>query len=118
MRRLKKSFTYAAHGIVYALKNEKNFQIESLVAGAVLGLAFLMGFSTLEWGILFLVCASVLGMELINTAFERVIDMLKPRVHPFARVVKDLMAGAVLLVSATAVIIGALLFLPHLIMVL
>lgn len=77
-------------------------------------LALLFGLNDLEKGILLIIIVMVLGMELINTAFERVIDMLKPRVHPYARIVKDMMAGAVLLTACLAVIIGALIFLPYL----
>lgn len=114
MRRLKKSMTYAWHGLVYAFKHECNFQIHCIVAIGVLLLAAFLDLSPIEKGILFLVIALVLGMELINTAFERVIDMLKPRVHPYARIVKDVMAGAVLMTAVMAIIIGVLIFLPHL----
>ncbi len=114
MRRLKKSVGYAFHGIVYAFKHERNFQIECLVAFLVLVLAFWLQVESVEKGILFVIIGLVLGMELINTAFERVIDMLKPRVHPYARVVKDVMAGAVLFISFIAVLIGILIFLPYL----
>lgn len=114
MRRLKKSVTYAWHGLVYAFKHERNFQIHCVVALMVLGLAAFLGLSPIEKSVLFLVIALVLGMELINTAFERVIDMLKPRVHPYARIVKDVMAGAVLMTAVLAIAIGALIFLPHL----
>ncbi len=80
----------------------------------VLVLSFILELSLLEKSILLTMCAVVLGMELANTALERVIDMLKPRVHPYARIVKDVMAGAVLLVSFVALLIGVLIFLPYL----
>ncbi|MCW1888403.1 MAG: diacylglycerol kinase [Candidatus Moranbacteria bacterium] len=114
MRRLKKSVTYAWHGLVYTFKHERNFQIHCLVAVGVLLLAVALELSPIEKSILFLVIALVLGMELTNTAFERVIDMLKPRVHPYARIVKDVMAGAVLMTAVLAIAIGILVFLPHL----
>lgn len=105
---------YALHGIVYAFKHERNFQIECLIALVMIVLAFWLEITSVEKGILFVIIALVLGMELINTAFERVIDMLKPRVHPYARVVKDVMAGAVLFIAFIAVLIGILIFLPYL----
>jgi diacylglycerol kinase len=114
MSRFKKSLRFALHGLRYAFKNERNFRIESITALGIITLAFLLEIPTLEKGILLVMCALVLGMELANTALERVIDMLKPRVHPYARIVKDVMAGAVLLVSFVAVLIGVLIFLPHL----
>jgi len=55
----------------------------------------------------------VLIMELINTVFERVVDILKPRIHPYARVIKDLMAATVLITSIVAVIVGVIIFYPY-----
>ncbi len=106
--------TYAWHGLTYTFKHERNFQIHCGVALGVVLLAVILGLSPVEKSILFLVIALVLGMELTNTAFERVIDMLKPRVHPYARIVKDVMAGAVLMTAVLAIAIGVLVFLPHL----
>jgi diacylglycerol kinase len=114
MNRFRKSLKFAWHGLVYAFRYEKNFRIELFIAGGVIALAFFFGLTTLEKSILLSISALVLVMELANTALERVIDMLKPRVHPYARVVKDVMAGAVLLVSFIAVLIGVLIFLPYL----
>lgn len=114
MSRFKKSFKFALHGLRYAFRNERNFRIELMVALGVLVLSLFLGLSLLEKSLLLMMCAIVLGMELANTALERVIDMLKPRVHPYARIVKDVMAGAVLLVCFVAVLIGILIFLPYL----
>jgi diacylglycerol kinase len=114
MSRFKKSLRFALHGLRYAFQNERNFRIELVAALGVLVLSVLLGLSLLEKSILLIMCALVLGMELANTALERVIDMLKPRVHPYARIVKDVMAGAVLLVCFVAILIGILIFLPHL----
>ncbi|MBP7061150.1 MAG: diacylglycerol kinase [Candidatus Moranbacteria bacterium] len=57
--------------------------------------------------------ALVLILELVNTALERVMDILKPRVHPYARVVKDVMAGAVFIASCGAFIVGVIIFTPY-----
>ena len=55
----------------------------------------------------------VLVVELLNTAIERFIDLLKPRLHHYAKTVKDVMAGAVFLTSFCAVIVGLIIFLPY-----
>jgi len=62
---------------------------------------------------LFLVIFSVLAVELINTILERVVDILKPRVHPYAQLIKDIMAAAVLIASLGAIVIGAIIFYPY-----
>jgi undecaprenol kinase len=55
----------------------------------------------------------VLVTELINTVVERVVDILEPRVHPFARLIKDIMAGVVLISSVMSILLGLIIFLPH-----
>jgi len=111
--KLFKSFKYAFRGLKYALKNEQNFQIEILVGILVVILMFLFPTRALEKIALFIVIFAVLVIELINTIFERIVDILKPRVHPYAQLVKDIMAAAVLLSSAGAVVIGVIIFWPY-----
>ncbi|HUD08509.1 MAG TPA: diacylglycerol kinase family protein, partial [Candidatus Saccharimonadales bacterium] len=107
------SFRYATRGLKYVLKNEQNFQIEILGGLFVVILMYLFPTRSLEKIALYIVIFAVLVMELINTIFERVVDMLKPRVHPYAQLVKDVMAAAVLLSSVGAVIVGVIIFWPY-----
>ena len=115
MRGLFKSFSHATRGIIYAFKEERNFQIEVIVAILVLFLMVLYPLTAIERSLLLVMIAFVLTMELLNTCFERMLDMLKPHVHPYVKVIKDLVAGAVLLASAFAFIVGLLIFLPFLV---
>ena len=108
-----KSFRYAIRGLKYMLRNEQNFQIEVLVGLVVIFLMFLFPTRALEKIALFIVIFTVLVIELINSMFERVVDILKPRVHPYAQLVKDIMAAAVLLSSIGAVIVGVIIFYPY-----
>ena len=112
-QKLFKSFRYATRGLKYVLKNEQNFQIEILGGIFVVILMYLFPTRSLEKIALFIVIFAVLVMELINTIFERMVDMLKPRVHPYAQLVKDVMAAAVLLSSVGAVIVGVIIFWPY-----
>ncbi len=113
MKRLIRSFCHALRGIGYTLRYERNFQVECAAAGAVIFIMFLLPLSSVERVILLLVIAFVLVLELVNTSVERIMDILKPRVHPYARVVKDVMAGAVLISSFAAILIGLLIFFPY-----
>lgn len=112
-KKLFKSFSYAFRGLKYAIKNEQNFQIEILSGIFVVFLMYLLPTRTLEKIALVIVIFAVLVIELINSIFERVVDMLKPRVHPYAQLVKDIMAAAVLLSSIGAIIVGLLIFYPY-----
>ena len=112
-QKLLKSFHYAFRGLKYVLKNEQNFQLEILGGIFVVILMFLFPTRPLEKIALFIVIFAVLVIELINTIFERVVDILKPRVHPYAQLVKDIMAAAVLLSSIGAVVVGVIIFYPY-----
>jgi undecaprenol kinase len=111
--RFKKSLSYAVRGLGYVVKNEKNFQNELIVTVLVIIAMVYFHVTRAEMIVLFLVIAGVLVMELSNTVVERVVDILKPRVHPYARLIKDLMAAGVLLTAILAIIVGLIIFIPY-----
>ena len=108
-----RSLRHAVNGLSYAIKNEKNFQNEIAVACVVLVAMIYYRVSPSEMIVLFLVIMGVLVMELLNTVMERIADILKPKIHPYVRVIKDLMAASVLVSSVLAIIIGLIIFIPH-----
>lgn len=113
LQSLLRSVRHAWAGVVYTLRSERNFQIEVVLGLAAVGLAFFFPLTSGERATVFLLVGFVLSLELINTAFERLLDMLKPRVHPYVKVVKDVVAGAVFLISGIALLIGILIFAPY-----
>lgn len=116
MERIKQfteSLRYALRGLAYAAKNEKNFQNELIAALIIVVAMVYFNVTKSEAVVLFMVIMAVLIMELLNTAMERVVDILKPKIHPYAKLVKDLMAASVLLMSLLAVILGVIIFLPY-----
>ncbi len=114
MRKFFRSFRHAFAGIAYAIREERNFHFEVAVAIAIGFFAWYLPLTSDERAILAIVCTIVLALELVNTSFERMLDMMKPRVHPYVKVIKDLVAGSVLIAAAGALIAGLLIFLPHL----
>ncbi|MDI6777707.1 MAG: diacylglycerol kinase [Patescibacteria group bacterium] len=113
IKKLFKSFHHAFRGLKYVLKNEQNFQLEILIGIFVIILMFIFDIRDWQKVALFLVIFSVLVIELINTIMERVVDILKPRVHPYAQLIKDIMATTVLLASVGAIVIGIIIFYPY-----
>lgn len=109
-----KSLQYAIRGLGYVIRHEKNFQNELVVATLVVVAMFYLNLAKWETVLLFLVIMVTLIMELLNTVMERVVDMLKPSVHPYAKLIKDLMAAAVLVTSILATVVGIIIFYPHL----
>lgn len=109
------SFRDAYEGIRYAFDNEHNFRFQLFVALAVLFLTIFLPLRGSELLLVVVMVFMVLVMELLNTAIERFIDLLKPRLHHYAKSVKDLMAGAVFLTSLAALIVGIIIFAPHIV---
>jgi len=107
------SFIYAARGIKYAWKTEGNFRIEVLIALLVILMALLFPIRLVDQVLLGLMIVWVLTLELINTSLERLMDVVKPKTHPYIQAAKDTIAGAVLLSVAAAVILGVIIFYPH-----
>jgi len=113
LKTLIKSFKYAIKGIRYTFRHEQNFRIQSFIALVVVIFMFVFEISRGEAVILFLLILLVLVLELINTTLEKVVDILKPRIHHYVEVIKDLMAAMVFLASLGSLIIGILIFWPY-----
>lgn len=105
---------HAFDGISYAILHEKNFRIELLAALVVVLFIFIFDVKNWEAIILVLMIMWVLISELTNTVLERVVDILKPRIHPYARLIKDLMAAVVLISAVGSVVVGVIIFYPYL----
>jgi diacylglycerol kinase len=111
---LAESFRYAFAGLRYAFGSQRNIRVQSLAAIAAISLALWLGLSLLEWAVLILVIAFVLVSEMINTVFETIVDMITTEYDPLAKTAKDVGAAAVITAAITAVLVGAILFLPKL----
>jgi len=104
------SFTHAGRGLYIFIRSTHNawVHLAALVLATVLG--FYFGITNTEWMALILAAGFVLVTEAINTAIEIDIDLTSPEYHPYARDTKDVAAGAVLIASLTALLIGTLIF--------
>jgi len=110
--RLIKSFKYALKGIYYAFREEQNFRFHIIFAILVIVLMFFLKTSTLEKIILIILISFVLIAELLNSIFERIIDILKPRLHPYAKKIKDMTAGVVFIAAFVSFVCGLIIFIP------
>jgi diacylglycerol kinase len=108
------SLRFAAHGIAYAYRSQRNLRIQAALGCSALALACVLALPAAEIALVALASALVLAAELGNTAVETAVDLSTREFHPLARLAKDVAAGAVLLSSVGAVVVGALLFVPRL----
>lgn len=113
IRRLFKSFHYASRGLGIAWRYEQSFRIQVVAALFAAALMLWLRVTLGEAIALLLLIILVLTLELINSIFERFVDVFKPRIHPMVEEIKDLMAGAVLIASLGALIVGLLIFVPY-----
>lgn len=113
LRSLAKSFKYAFKGLWYVAKTEQSFRIHVIAGIIVIILMIYFQVSLWQAIILLLVVTLVLILELINSIFEKIIDILKPRVHFYVQIIKDMMAAAVLIASIGALVVGILIFFPY-----
>ncbi|MCG6155770.1 diacylglycerol kinase family protein [Rubinisphaera margarita] len=108
------AFGCAFRGLTGALKRERNLKIMVAFAIPVFILGAVLTLAPWEWIVLILTIAFVLVSELLNTALERTLDRIGLEDHPLTGEAKDIAAGAVLLSSMTAVVIGVIIFGPKL----
>lgn len=115
LSRLISSFADAGRGLKHVFKTEQNFRIQIFFGVVVMVGAFFFRLRSWELIVLVLLVLLVLLVEIFNTAFEKFSDLLKPRLHHYVGVIKDIMAGAVLITSLAALLIGVMIFYPHLV---
>lgn len=107
------SFKFALRGINSAFRSEPHMRLHVLSAVAVLVAGFFFDVTLIEWCLLAGAMGMVFTAEIFNTAFETLTNLVSPEWHHLAGKTKDLAAGAVLVASITAAIIGLIIFLPY-----
>jgi diacylglycerol kinase (ATP) len=104
------SFNYAFEGIIHVLRTQRNMRIHFAVAFIVLVAALAVNVTKLELIALLISITFVLIAEMLNTGLEAAIDIATTSFDPMAKLAKDIAAGAVLIASVNAVIVGYLVF--------
>ena len=107
-----KSFKYAFSGLAKVMLTERNMQIHVIAAITVVGFGFYYQLNATEWCLIILCIAAVFSAEMFNTAIEKWIDFVHPHQHKTVGLVKDVAAGAVLVLAIAAAVVGLMIFLP------
>lgn len=114
MHNLMHSFKDAFTGLFYCFATQRNMVIHAVLGAIALSAAFLLRVSTLETALLLFAVFAVLASETFNTALEKAVDLATGDQNELAHIAKDVAAGAVLLTSLLAVLIGLIVFGPRL----
>jgi diacylglycerol kinase (ATP) len=107
-----KSVGFALRGALLLIKTEASIKIQVFIAIVMTVAGFYFNISNTEWILQIFAIALVLGIEGMNTAVEKLSDFVQPEFDTKIGFIKDISAGAVMLVSIAASIIGCIIYLP------
>ena len=107
------SLGYAFRGIGYALKYNRNLKIHFLISLLVIIVSIFFHVNAFEMGILGVMILVVISSEMINTAIEQMTDLITKEHHEEAKIAKDVAAGMVLVSAIGSIVVGVLIFVPH-----
>lgn len=110
-----KSVGFALKGLFLLLRTEASIKIQFVIALVMTAAGFYFGISTTEWMIQLLAIGMVMGIEGLNTAVEKISDYIQPNNDPKIGFIKDVSAGAVMVVSIIASIVGLIIYLPKIV---
>ena len=113
-----KSFANAFAGMAYFFANDRNGKIHLVFSAIVIIASIVLHISAIEWMIILLCIALVIGLEMLNSALEKLCDLVEPSYHPTIKVIKDVSAAAVVLAAIISVVIGVIIFLPKIMLLL
>ena len=110
------SFVFAYRGIIYLLRTQHNawIHLAFTIIAILLGICF--SITQFEWIAISLCIGIVFAAETFNTSIELLCDARFTEYDKRAEIIKDTAAGAVLIVSVAAAIVGGIIFLPKLIL--
>jgi diacylglycerol kinase len=108
-----RSVGFALQGIFQFFRTERNGRIQGLIAILAIAAGSFAGLERMEWVALLFCIALVISLEMLNSAIEKVCNVYTMDFHPVIKVIKDVAAAAVLWSSIFSMIIGVVIFLPH-----
>lgn len=107
-----KSVGFALRGALLLIRTEASIKIQIFITLVMTAAGFYYEISNVEWILQIFAIALVLGIEGLNTAVEKLSDYVQPEFDVKIGFIKDISAGAVMLVSIAATIVGLIIYLP------
>lgn len=108
---LRKAF-YSIRGFWISLKEEKSLWTYILLAPVLIGLGIWVKLSTFEWSVVLLSFFATYAIEVINTALEAAVDTISFQYNVKVKKIKDISAGATLVMSIGFIIILLIIYVP------
>jgi len=104
-------FKVAWYGLIYTFRTQRHMRFHIYVVIAIIPLALYLNVGLREVIVLVLVVSLVMIAEMFNSAIEATVDLVQPSYHPLAKFAKDISAGAVLITTIIAIVVGSLMIL-------
>ncbi|MEI8072679.1 MAG: diacylglycerol kinase family protein [Candidatus Saccharibacteria bacterium] len=108
-----KSFSYALKGLRYVIMSERNARIHLVLAVLALLASIIFNISLQEWLFVAVSITLVFFAEIVNTAIEKTLDLISQENNQMVRMIKDMMAAAVLVTAITAFTVASVIFVPR-----
>jgi len=109
-----RKFGDAFRGLKRGIRGQSSFFVHFFVAALVLAAALVLNCTVEQWALLIICIGMVLGFELFNSALEHLVRGLDETTRERVAPCLDIAAGAVLLASVIAGIVGVCIFLERL----
>ncbi len=104
-------FQVAMNGLIYTFRTQRHMRFHLYTVMIVMMLGIFVNLGLREMLVLLFTISLVLVAEMFNSAIEAVVDLVQPTYHPLAKFAKDIAAGAVLITTLVALVVGGLLIL-------
>ncbi|MFT5581365.1 MAG: diacylglycerol kinase [Psychromonas sp.] len=104
------AFANAGRGIKTCFQSERNFRIQIILFVLAVSFGLFFGLTNTEWCLILIVSGAVFAGELFNTALEKLCDFVEPKWDERIKQIKDVSAGANLILSLVALAIGGMIF--------
>jgi len=117
-KKLLLKFRYAFNGLKSAFKMHSSFRTHIIFAILVYSFGILLHLDLVQWVFISTAIVFVIVSELFNTAIEHICDFIYPKHHKAIKVIKDISSAAVLIAVLNAIIVGCVVFIPHIVKVL
>jgi diacylglycerol kinase (ATP) len=114
LSKLINSFSYALEGLQFAWRNDQNLRIHLLIALIVFLLTYVLNFTTFDRAVIVLTIVMVITAEMINTAIEKMVDLITSEHRVKAKIAKDVSSAMVLVSAVGSIVVGVVIFLPYL----
>ena len=112
-KKRRQALYYALIGLIGSVRKESHMKIHCVSAVIVLCVSYYFSISRMEWIAIASCICLVIITEIINTAIEKICDLVTTEINPTIKYIKDISAAAVLIACLHAVVTGLIIFVPY-----